>query len=383
MLEEFLNAKPLFYDTIDYDRMPRIYARIAHHFVLPKIIHLVGTNGKGTTGRFLATALLRQNKRVGHYTSPHICSFNERIWLGGRDVPMEQLDQIHLQLLALLKPQEKEALSYFEYTTLLAMLLYSKEKCDYVVLEAGLGGEHDATAVFGSDLTLITPIAKDHEAFLGETLREIATTKSQAIDKAAIIAKQKDPLVIEIAQSIAKEKGARFYKAEDLLSDTETMIAADVAEKEKLPEYLCDNLLHAMAALHYLGEDFKAADFYGARLFGRMTPIASNIIVDVGHNPLAATALKKALRGRKFSLVYNSYRDKEYKKILFLLSPLIVEVLVIDIEGSRAEERTKLIAVLDELGLDHSDFTKVEADKEYLVFGSFSVVDAFLKVYNG
>ncbi len=165
MLSEFLEKKPLYYDKIDYERMPRIYQKIKSALPTPKIIHLIGTNGKGTTGRFLASALLNKGLKVGHYTSPHILKFNERIWLNGADIADEILENTHNKLLVLLEKSDAERLSYFEYTTLLAMVAFAE--CEYVVLEAGLGGEYDATAVFPKELTLFTPIDFDHTAFLG------------------------------------------------------------------------------------------------------------------------------------------------------------------------------------------------------------------------
>jgi dihydrofolate synthase / folylpolyglutamate synthase len=83
-LNDFLEKKPLYYSEIDYTRMPRAYASIQEKLSIPKIIHIVGTNGKGTTGRFIANALFALGKSTGHYTSPHIQDFNERIWLNGK-----------------------------------------------------------------------------------------------------------------------------------------------------------------------------------------------------------------------------------------------------------------------------------------------------------
>ena len=94
-LNLFLEQKPLFYDVIDYARFPKIYYAIAHHFKLPKIIHIVGTNGKGTTGRFLAHMLRQNHLHVGHYTSPHIVAFNERIWIDGSYVDDALLEAYH------------------------------------------------------------------------------------------------------------------------------------------------------------------------------------------------------------------------------------------------------------------------------------------------
>ena len=99
-LLSFLDPKPLSYDEIDYERMPRTYRRIAAHFKLPRIVHVVGTNGKGTTGRFLAQMLRHNGFRVGHYTSPHILRFNERIWIDGDDVQDAILETYHQTLLS-------------------------------------------------------------------------------------------------------------------------------------------------------------------------------------------------------------------------------------------------------------------------------------------
>ncbi|MEJ2372600.1 MAG: bifunctional folylpolyglutamate synthase/dihydrofolate synthase, partial [Sulfurimonas sp.] len=167
-MQEFLESKPLYYTEIDYTRMPRAYSSIKEKFKLPKIIHIVGTNGNGTTGRFLATALIRRGYKTLHYTSPHILEFNERIWINGTNISDQKLEQLHENLQELLPQEFIDGLSYFEYTTFLAVLAASE--CDYLILEAGLGGEHDATAVFENILTLVTPIDKDHEAFLGNTI---------------------------------------------------------------------------------------------------------------------------------------------------------------------------------------------------------------------
>ena len=382
MLQEFLDAKPLYYDEIDYTRMPRIYKRIQSSFVLPKIIHIIGTNGKGTTGRFLATALLKQGYRVGHYTSPHILSFNERVWFNGTDVSMELLEETHQKLLSLLTQEEAEVLSYFEYTTLLAMLFYSN-KSDFVILEAGLGGEHDATAVFANELTLITPIDKDHEAFLGSDIQSIARTKLAAIQKAALIAKQKHPLVYAVLREVEKEKPIQAYKAEELLDVADTNNIATIATREKLPPYLQENLSLAIAALKYLDIPYACSDFFDARLFGRLSVLEKNILVDVGHNVLAAESIAKSLKNKKYNLVYNSYKDKNYKEILRVLKPIINEVELIDVYNARVTESSYLQNALDALEIEYSKFTKIQSDKEYLVFGSFSVVEAFLKVYRG
>lgn len=379
-MEEFLNAKPLYYDEIDYLRMPRVYASLKEKLHLPKIIHIVGTNGKGTTGRFLASSLYANHFKVGHYTSPHILSFNERIWLNGENVNDDTLTTAHKRLLTLLSEEDAASLSYFEYTTLLAILVY--EACDYVVLEAGLGGEYDATAVFDNVLSIVTPIDYDHEAFLGSSIEEIATTKLNAAKKKILLGKQPHEVVDRIAKNIALEKELELTRYEDLLDDDDKKKIRVIARKNSLAPYIIDNLKLSVAALKKLGISYAVTDFDNAKLFGRLSKLSENILLDVGHNVLAARSIAKTLQGEKYILVYNSYKDKNYKEILQMLTPIIEEVHIIKVEEQRIEKQDILEEIMDTLGLVHKQFHKVNTEKKYLVFGSFSVAETFLKNYN-
>ena len=379
MLEAFLNNKPLYYDEIDYTRMPRIYEKIKTSLKLPQIIHLVGTNGKGTTGRFLASALVSRGFDVGHYSSPHILEFNERIWKNGANVSNAALEAAHEELLRLLSSEDADALSYFEYTTLLAMLIY--RECDYVVLEAGLGGEYDATAVFDNILTLVTPIDFDHEAFLGSNIDDIATTKLNAVKSAAILGVQKHLQVVKIAQEIAQERSLRLASYNDYIDASDAVKIAQISEKLALAEYLQNNLKLSIAALKFLGIEYKAEDFFNAKLFGRLSRLSENILLDVGHNTLAAHSIAKSLEGEKYTLVYNSYKDKNYTEILRILAPVVESVALIFVNEERIEKPTLIKAAAQRVGLECREFEKIEAEKNYLVFGSFSVAETFLREY--
>ena len=379
MLETFLNNKPLYYDEIDYTRMPRIYEKIKTSLKLPHIIHIIGTNGKGTTGRFLASALLSHGFNVGHYTSPHILEFNERIWKNGANISNAALEAAHEELLRLLSSEDADALSYFEYTTFLAMLIF--RECDYVVLEAGLGGEYDATAVFDNILTLVTPIDFDHEAFLGSSIEAIARTKLNAVKSAAILGLQKHPEVMKIAQEIAQERSLRLASCNEYLDASDAVKIAKISEKLALVEYLQNNLKLAIAALKFLGIEYEAEDFFSAKLFGRLSRLSENILLDVGHNTLAAHSIVSALKGEKYTLVYNSYKDKNYSEILRILKPVITAVELICVNEERIEDPYVLQSAAENVGLECSNFKNVEDDKNYLIFGSFSVAETFLREY--
>jgi len=380
-LQEYLNLKPLYYDKIDYTRMPRVYETIKSFLNIPKIIHIVGTNGKGTTGRFLATALHSTGFKVGHYTSPHILEFNERVWVDGEDASNKLLEDSHVELQNLLTSADSDSLSYFEYTTLLAMIAFCE--CDYIVMEAGLGGEFDATAVFEKNLTLVTPIAFDHEAFLGSTIKEIATTKLNAIQNSAILANQSSDEVYEVASKLSDEKAVNIYKVNDLLQELDKINIELISKELHLVPYLTQNLALSISALNFLKIKYKTADFKGAKLFGRLSKLDDNIIVDVGHNTLAAKSIVDALSGDKYVIIYNSFKDKDYKQILEILKPISLHVEIIKIDDERVESIEFLQRVLNDLEIEYTMFKEIKPNFNYLVFGSFSVTEAFLREYNG
>lgn len=131
--------------------------------------------------------------------------------------------------------------------------------------------------------------------------------------------------------------------------------------------------------MKFLGVKYKTDDFKNARLFGRLSRVAKNVLVDVGHNALGASSIAEALAGEKFTLIYNSYRDKNYKEILSILKPIVLDVEIIEVVNQRVEEIEKIQNALDELGIKHTIFKEIKEEQNYLVFGSFSVVEKFLK----
>ncbi len=376
-LTQFLDTKPLYYREIDTRRMPRIYTGIAAYLSTPKIIHVVGTNGKGTTGRFLANMLCHAGFCVGHYSSPHVIAFNERIWIDGYDSNDEMLEAAHQRLITWLNTDDADALSYFEYTTLLAMVCF--EACEYVVLEAGLGGEYDATNVFPKVLSLFTPIAYDHQDFLGDDLESIARTKCNSMTHCAILGKQQYDIVEFTCKLVATERHCQLYKVDELLSSSEQHAIAARAKEASLPLYLQENLSLAVAATKVLNVPCDIATADTTRPFGRLYPFRENITLDVGHNPLAAEAVCKAFEGNKVVLVYNSYADKDYASVLSILQPIIERVEIIAVDDERMVAYSTLEATLQKLGIAYKPFRAIDVKREYVVFGSFKVVEAFIK----
>lgn len=381
MLDNFLKNKPLFYKEIDRARMPNAFKFVQGAFKIPKIIHVVGTNGKGSTGRFLAQMLARDHS-VGHYTSPHIFEFRERFWINGAVASADALETAHERLIKILPPEVARSLSYFEYATLLCAVLF--EGCDFFVCEAGVGGEFDATNVFDKRLSVFTPIGFDHTALLGDTLERIATTKFNAMADVALMNDDMSELCAGIARRIAAKKGATLkFASQNLSSDDKNEIKI-YAEKFGLPEFLRSNLTLGSSAFKELGFSLNLANLGALSLGGRCEKIAPNVTIDVGHNEMAAQALVKKFAGKKLNLIFNAFADKDIKAVLKAIRPIVKKTYIIEYETPGRELATAQVKeALRELGMEFADFTDVRADEEYLAFGSFYLVEAFLKRYRG
>ena len=378
-LENFLNRKPLYYKEIDHERVHIAYGILKPQIKRPRTVQIVGTNGKGSTGRILAYLAYQKGLNVGHYTSPHIINFNERIWLNGKDVSDEILEEAHQKLFAILGQTMSDTLSYFEYTTLLAFVVY--ENCDLMVLEAGLGGEYDATSVCDKELSIITPIGLDHQSFLGDTVESIATTKIKSIQKKVLLASQTYPEVVEVAQKIASEKGAELFLAETFVCKNEVLreTVEKIAKMNFWGAYLIDNAMVALQALEILNIRYDINKLTDLELFGRFYPIKENIRIDVGHNPLAAKAIVQAMEPQTV-LIYNSLDDKDYETVLRILKPKVKRVEIIKINSQRATTLDEIEKAIQSVGLEYRYFEgTMEAHEHYLVFGSFYVVEEFLK----
>lgn len=378
-LKAFLETKPKEYHKFDPSRFIQIYKDFKNAFfeIQAKVIHVVGTNGKGSTGRFLTLLLADQNFKVLHFTSPHVFEFRERFFVNGSVVEESVLENAHQQLQS---HAFSSACSYFEYATLLAVML--AKDCDYLVLEAGLGGEFDSTNALEKTLSVFTPIDYDHKEFLGDSLESIATTKLKAMGSLSIIAPQQE-LVLNIAQKIAKEKHAQLIVVQNEISKG----VKDYIERHYLAHFLAMNLEVALKAFETLlpcNKQEVLKNLKPLNLIGRCELLSPNILIDVGHNPHSAKALKEEIK-RVFNapivLIYNCYQDKDAFLVLEILKPVVKKVLILELHEERVIKLEKLKGILETLGLEHALFEDVKENENYLVYGSFLVANAFYERY--
>lgn len=450
-LDRFLEQKGAEYAPFDTKRVHRIYAVLKPHleelyaqsakskkdlkslipqgeeqcsFSLqnkPFIIHILGTNGKGSTGRFITLGLAQNGYKVLHFTSPHLFRFNERFYLANipnsessaksssansskkycakdcgnadknthRIADDSELEKAHLWLQRF--PIIKQS-SYFEYATFLA--LYLAKDCDYFVCEAGLGGEFDSTSVLQADLSVFTPISFDHQDMLGNSIESIATTKLKAMSKHTLLAPQIHKEVDSIAKSIAKQKGAELTFVENIFDEVDKPIPLEHLARlpenfyeysQNLAPFLKQNLFVAYRALESIGIGVDFASLTRFDLPARAQYIAPNILIDVGHNAHCAHSILQIVKQKRVILVYNTFFDKDANAILGILKPAIDRLLILEVSHSRILPKDKLINIAQNLGIEYGIFGGVDsmrADKDYVVFGSFSVVKTFMEIYN-
>ncbi|TEY04582.1 Mur ligase family protein [Campylobacter sp. US33a] len=380
----FLNSKSMNYQKIDYFMMFRMYEKYKNHLSLKPIIQIIGTNGKGSTGRFLAQMLCESGFDVGHYTSPHIFSFNERFWRNYKLESDEKLNIAHQKLQEIFK-QDLEKLSYFEYATFLAAMLF--KDCDFVIFEAGLGGEYDATSVFLKQMSIVTKIGFDHMQILGNTLTSIARTKLKVLAKETICSYEQEKEVLEKLTKITLLKDINLHIMQKECDENLKLAIKTYSQKYYLPSFLEHNLSLASVAFSVLlNSKEKILNILKILpqldLRGRCEEITPNLFIDVGHNELAAKAIKERFLGQKLILVYNSFLDKDVFAVLKTLKPIIDKIQIYEYESTDRKLATEQIKqISNELNISCEKFTFFDEKNKYLVFGSFVLVENFLKEY--
>lgn len=339
------------------------------HKTLPPVIHVAGTNGKGSVVAMLRAILQAAGYKVHSYTSPHLIRFNERIILAGQEISDTHLEALLDETIA---RNDSAPLTFFEITTALALTAFARTPADIVLLEVGLGGRLDCTNVIDHPLaTIITRISRDHTEFLGETLKEIAAEKAGIMKPGTpcIIAPQTDQAVIAALKEKSKYiKAITKISGEDWLCEpTEpgqmrfTNYPGDPAQTQSLPRpnlagpHQIDNAGAALATLPYLtGFDIPlSAIKHGLTDIdhpGRLQQITGHTInkalpagwelwFDGGHNDSAGEALAaqaaawQAQDGKPLHLILGMMPHKDHRAFLAPLQPHAQTITIIPVPG--------------------------------------------------
>lgn len=330
------------------ERIRDLLAGMDHPERSQRFVHVAGTNGKGSTSAMIAAALRNGGLRTGLYTSPHLVEPTERINIDGLDATKERFAEaflvVHRVAEQMLLQERLDAHpSYFETVTAMALLLF-KEQCDISVIEVGLGGRLDATNAIDPELCVITPIAYDHEAYLGNTITAIAGEKAGILKPGvpAVTATQ-PPAARAVIEERARELNCLLIRAEDHpLSDVEAnpQGCRFVLNGER---YTCalagrhqiENARAAILASRALGLSAEqiGAGLRTVRWPGRLELVSRHpdFILDGAHNPAGAAALAAYIRefcaDRPVWLVFGAMRDKAVEEVAEQLFPLAGRII--------------------------------------------------------
>ncbi|MBW2463610.1 MAG: bifunctional folylpolyglutamate synthase/dihydrofolate synthase [Deltaproteobacteria bacterium] len=371
-----------------------------------RVVHVAGTNGKGSTAAMAASVCHAAGLRTGFFSSPHLHRFGERIRIDGRPLDDDELAPRLTSIFASLDEPSFPELSFFEVATLLAFEAFRDAGTDVVVLETGLGGRLDATNVAQADVAVITRIARDHEHLLGEGLGAVAVEKAGIIEpnKPFICAGQ-DPTALEVLEAVARGRGApmslfgRDFHIRPSSDGNRTLV--DVVVGSEVIRGLTlglegahqvDNAAAAVAAIVALrgtgvdiGDDAVRRGLAEARWPGRLERIDAmpTVIFDVAHNPDACIALASYLATRPpktRALVFGAMRDKDHDAMIRPLEGLFPHRFWTRPRIDRAEEPAHFASlsygevVRDVVRALHRAQAIVGPDGEVVVAGSVFVV---------
>jgi len=359
ILERMMALHPKIID-LTLDRMLRLLEALGNpQDSLPPVIHIAGTNGKGSTQAMIRAGLEAAGKTVHAYTSPHLARFHERIRLAGELIGEDHLTEVLDECYA---ANGGESITYFEITTCAALLAFSRTPADFTLLEVGLGGRLDATNVIGTPVvTVITPVDLDHQQYLGDTLAQIAGEKAGIIKRRvpcivgpqqeaglevieAVAARQMAPLSVYGQHWHAyREAGRMIYQDEQGLLDLPL---------PNLPGlHQVQNAGGAIAVLRLLGCDAAACEsaVTGAQWPARMQRLKTGPLVEIagqaelwldgGHNPAAGVALARVLEELPpvpTYLICGMLNTKDIKGYLRPLAPFVTQLHAVSIPGEAA-----------------------------------------------
>ena len=311
-----------------------------------RVIHVAGTNGKGSTCAMIDAGLRAAGVRAGLFTSPHLIEPTERIQVDGMPVTPEQFQRAFTVVHETAETLDLDVHpTYFETVAAMGFWLFRELGVETAVVEVGLGGRLDATNVVEPELTAITSIDFDHEAYLGHTIEAIAGEKAGILKRGvpAVFARQR-PEAKAVLEQRAAELGIEVKRAEDFpLRDLHVDARGSSFSGYICPlagEHQVDNAITAILALETLGVSTKGIG--EARWPGRLEYVAPNpdILLDGAHNPAGARALAKYLERfyplRKKWMIYGAMRDKAVEEIAGILFPLADELMLTAPANARA-----------------------------------------------
>lgn len=347
-----------------------------------KIIHVAGTNGKGSVCAYLQSMLMAGGYACGLFTSPHLIRINERYMIGKKQVDDELFLEAFTRTLEAVKEfmaEGSEHPSYFEMLFLMGMYIFKKSHMEYVILETGLGGRLDATNVIERPLAcIITSISRDHTEYLGETIPEIAGEKAGIIKSGVpVIYDGENQQASAVIEAKAMESGSACYSLKremyELLSNTREGITFSFSwQKEKpvtlkIPYIASYQMMNAslayftmrqLEAVHKISPEVLARGIASTVWPGRMETVMPGVIIDGAHNEDGVARFVETAsyfaRENKITILFSAVCDKRYKDMIREIVEGIhpEHVVVSQINGNRIVPTAELAEVFREAGAE-------------------------------
>ena len=373
--EAYINSVPKFTSKNKPENTMELIRRLGHPERSMKVIHVAGTNGKGSVCAFLSSMLTEGGKRTGLFTSPHLVKINERFQINNEPVSDEIFLNAYERVMKLVEEMQKDGFyhpAYFELLFAIGMVIFEEAQVEYLILETGLGGRLDATNIVEKPVvTVITSISLDHTEILGDTIEEIAG------EKAGII-KQNIPIVYDgrekraekVILQKAKEQNAKAVPLDEeklsIQGSTDHSVdyvfdnpayKGHLITVPYLAPYQVRNSALALLAMeeidpqHEISLETRLQAIRDTRWQGRMETVLPGVIVDGAHNEDGVHEFVRTLRqvgsSRRIVMLFSAVVEKNYEEMVHTIcdTGCIQEVVVTEIHGSRIVPAEELAAV--------------------------------------
>ncbi|MEK7951872.1 bifunctional folylpolyglutamate synthase/dihydrofolate synthase [Luteolibacter soli] len=363
-------------------RLLKEYLAFPAHGV--KVIHVAGTNGKGSTCAMIDSVARAAGYRCGLFTSPHLIDYRERIRVSGVEIPEENCAAMLTELRAVCEALDPHP-TFFEITLALAMRWFRERECEMIVLETGMGGRLDATTAVPADVCAITPVGLDHMQWLGDTVEAIAVEKAGIFVEGvpAISAPQEEG----VRRVLEKEANERRCPLSFIDAPLQGYPVALPGPHQRWNAALALECLHAAGVhLDYGVVMHGLSTVRWPGRFERITYKGREVVLDGAHNPQGAAVLastwKEEFGARKATLVFSAVGGKDIAGILELLVPLAEKIHICPVDTPRAVAAEELAAALPEGapgyvchgGFEAAFAAAMEGDGIVLVAGSLFLV---------
>ncbi len=410
---QFIESTEKFGMKPGLDAIQRLLSKLGNPQDQLKVIHIAGTNGKGSTASFIKSMLIHGGYQVGFYTSPSLYAFEERIQINDTYIDQEAFIYVAgrvKEAVDQLVDEGFDSNTEFEIFTAMALLYFEMQQVDFVILEVGLGGRLDATNVVDKPLvTIITPIALDHVNILGDTLEKVAYEKGGIIkDKVPVIIHPQEIEAYKVLESIAHDHDAVLIGAPvDLaevksvsLEGTSFALGARHFKLSMIGAHQVRNAVVAMTAVETLRREYGVSITEEAIETGlekahwpcrlEVIPSSPKIILDGAHNPHGAEALRRALgqvveSGQQVRVLIGMLADKDVDEVLEIMSPYLKDVTVTEPDNARKMDaetlaqklrsRAQSISIVKDVKKAYrSILERSNSGDLILMFGSFYLV---------